>query len=775
MKFTLSWLKEHLDTNASLEEICDKLTMIGLEVEEVVDRSKILAPFTIAEIKEAISHPNAEKLKLCQVFTGKEILQIVCGATNARNGLKVVLAPIDSIIPTNQMKIKATKIRGVESNGMLCSARELGLGEDGEGIIELPGDAPIGTSFVEYAKLNDPVIEIAITPNRGDCLGVRGIARDLGASGSGVLKPLKIDSVKGNYKSPINVRIETPDQAPLFIGRYIKNVKNIESPDWLKKKLESIGLNPISALVDITNYLTFDLGRPAHVYDADKLNGNLKIRLAGNEKIIALNDKEYELNKDILVIADDKSPVAIAGIIGSKDSGCGPNTKNIFLEIACFKAETIARIGRDLQINSDSRYRFERSIDQGFMLNAAEHTTKLIMEICGGEPSELVVVGNEYRPRTMKFNYSCAQKLTGIKVSDDKIKSILDLLGFQIKEKELIIPSWRNDISIEEDIVEEIARIVGYDSLPLLEMPMLDRKGTKIKKSDVRKKLAGRGLTEVVTFSFMDQKLADLFTDIRPELVLKNSISLELNYMRPSIIPNLLTALKNNSSRGHSNLNLFEIGPVFNGVAIDKQPIQVAGIRSGMAVPKNPHDKERKVDIYDVKADLLAVIDRNVSLVREAPKYYHPGRSGAVKLGKEILGYFGEIHPKIMKYMDITEAVVGFELTEYALNLRPASKKALNISKFQIVTRDFAFLVDKNVNAESIIKSIEMLKEGLIQEIEIFDVYIGKNIPEGKKSFAFTITLQASDRTLTDQEINEVSSKIIKSISEDVSGILRDN
>ncbi len=775
MKFTLSWLKEHLDTNASLEEICDKLTMIGLEVEEVIDLSKTLAPFTIAEIKEAISHPNAERLKLCQVFTGKEILQIVCGATNARNGLKVVLAPIDSIIPVNQMKIKATKIRGVESNGMLCSAAELGLGEDSEGIIELPDDAPVGTSFVKYAKLNDPVIEIAITPNRGDCLGVRGIARDLAASGLGTLKPLKIDVVNGGYKSPISVEIEAPDQAPLFIGRYIKNVKNIESPDWLKKKLESIGLNPISALVDITNYLTFDFGRPAHIYDADKLNGNLKIRLAGNEKITALNDKEYALNQNMLVIADNKSPVAIAGIIGGKDSGCNHDTKNIFLEIACFKPETVAYMGRVLQINSDARYRFERSIDQGFMRNAAEYATKLIMEICGGEPSELVIAGNEYKPRSIKFNYSCVEKLTGIKVSDDKIKSILDLLGFQIKEKELIIPSWRNDISIEEDIVEEIARIVGYDSLPLLEMPMPYRKSAKIKKSDVRKKFAGRELTEVVTFSFMDQKLAGFFADIKPELVLKNSISPELSYMRPSIIPNLLTALKNNSSRGYSNLNLFEIGPVFNGIAIDKQPVSGAGIRSGMAIPKNPHDKERNVDIYDAKADLLAVIDGNVSLTKEAPKYYHPGRSGAIKLAKEILGYFGEIHPKILRYMDITEAVVGFELTEYALNLLPASKKALNISKFQAVIRDFAFLVDKNVNAESIIESIEKLRENLIQNIEIFDVYSGKNIPEGKKSFAFTVTLQASDRTLTDQEINEVSSKIIKSISEGVSGILRDN
>ncbi len=788
MKFTLSWLKDHLDTNASLEEISRVLSNIGLEVEKLENPGEKLEAFSVAEIVSASQHPNADKLKVCTVNTGKESLQIVCGAANARAGIKVVLAPIGSKIPSNGMEIKKAAIRGVESNGMLCSATELAIGDESNGIIELPQNMKIGEKFAKAANLDDPIFEIAITPNRGDCLGVRGIARDLASAGLGKLKKLEIKEIKGNYKSSIDVLIDDKKSCPVFIGRYIKNVKNTDSPEWMQNRLKAIGLRPISALVDITNYIAYEFARPLHVYDANKLNGNLSVRKARNgEKIATLNDKEYSLSGEISIVSDTKNPVAVAGVIGEKNSGCSEKTVDVFLEVALFEPSSVAVNGRTLLIDSDSRYRFERSIDSAFMIDAAHLTTKMIMDICGGEPSELVISGKiPEKERYIEFNSQKVKSLGGLEIANAKVSSILESLGFELKENKgaftAKVPSWRNDISQENDLVEEVLRIYGYDNIPLqptnntlFAKSVLTAEQSQLSK--IRKNLASRQMLEITSFSFMDSRKVSLFHDIDEDLKLLNPISSELDILRSTIIPNLLDSVKNNSNRGYENIALFEIGPVF----INQENIQntrISGIRSGLFLEKNAHENSRSVDFFDVKADVLSCLTsinpESINYTRNVPKWYHPGKSACMQLGKKLLAYAGEIHPQILKEFDIETNVAVFEI--FAENLPVDKNKAkakFDISNYQAVVRDFAFIIDDKITSSELIKTISVVNNDLITNINIFDVYKGKGIPENKKSIAFSVRIQPKDHTMSQAEIDDISKKIINEVQSKLGGTIR--
>ncbi len=789
MKFTIGWLKEYLDTSATLNEIVEALTRVGLEVEGVEDKSASLAPFKVAEILEAEKHPNADKLRVCKVNTGSETLQIVCGAPNARAGIKVALAPIGSVIPTNGLVIKQSKIRDVESNGMLCSAAELGLSDDSVGIIELPASAKPGEAFAPLLGLNDPVIEIAITPNRADCLGVRGIARDLAAAGLGTLKPLDVNAAKGTFASPISVTIEDAKKAPAFIGRYIKGVKNGESPAWLQTQLKAIGLKPISALVDITNYLTFAFGRPAHVYDAKTLSGNLAVRAAKKgEKLEALDNKTYDLPEGAVVIADSKGPVALGGVIGGAPTGCSAGTTDVFLEIALFDAVAVAEAGRALQINTDSRFRFERHVDAGFALSGAALATKLILELCGGEASELVIAGKiPSDVRSIRFKPAKVKSLAGVEIADADAKNILTALGFDVSaDWNVTVPSWRADVEGEPDLVEEIVRIHGYDKIPTTKLPQSAGEPAlnpaQVAVINTRRSLAARGLMEALTFSFMPEKQAKLFGFKDENLKLSNPISVELSAMRPSILPNLMDAASKNAARGFDNLRLFEVGPVFEKASTQGQKLVASGIRTGQTQEKNHYGTQRNVDTFDAKADALAAIENyipvdRITATRDVPAWYHPGRSGALVLGKNTLGYFGEIHPAVLKALDIDFPVVGFEV--FLENLpQPKPKKntakgKLALSNFQPVARDFAFIVNKDVTAESVMSAVRQAEKELITDIRIFDVYSGKGVDEGKKSIALSIRLEPKDRTLTDADIEQVSSKVIGGVEKATGASLR--
>lgn len=778
MKFTLNWLKEHLDTNASLNEITDALTSLGLEVEGVTDFAAQLSPFKVAKILEATQHPQADRLRVCKVDTGTEQLQIVCGAPNARAGISVVLAPIGAVIPTNGLVIKKSAIRGVESNGMLCSAEELGLGVDGEGIVELSGEPKLGSPAAAALGHDDAVIEIAITPNRADCLGVRGIARDLAAKGLGKLKASGFGLQASDKKSSISVSLNSAS-APYYIGRHFTNVKNGESPAWLKNRLQMIGQKPISALVDITNYITFAYGRPLHVYDVKKLVGNLQVREAkSGEKITALNDKEYVL-KNELVIADEKNPVAIAGIIGGKDTGVSETTSEVFLEVAYFEPTAIRKIGQALQIDSDARYRFERGVDPEFLVRGAEIATAMILELCGGEASELVIAGKSpYQPRTIEFDISKTETLGGVKIDKAEAISILERLGFQVTSNQqlvtIAVPSFRADIEGEADLVEEILRVKGYGAIPATPLPQSPLK-TILKPSqrmvgDMRRLLTTRGMTEAVTFSFMSSKKAE----IKPELMLLNPISMELDGMRPSILPNLIDAAQKNAARGIHNVALFEVGPVYEGVLPEQNRTVIAGIRTGETAQKNHYKNNRTVDAFDAKADLFALLSLSINpekatLEAGATAHYHPGRSATLKLGQKTLGYFGELHPAL----GLENITVGFELYADAVPAPSKTKSKTTISDFQSVTRDFAFVVEQSVTAESIIKSVKNADKNLITDVRIFDVYQGKGLAENTKSIALTVTLQPTTKTLETAEIEAISAAIIAAVQKNCAATLR--
>lgn len=799
MKFTLSWLKRHLDTNASLDDICAKLTAIGLEVENVEDKAKLYAPFKVAYVESAEKHPDADKLKLCKVKTDSKenggIIQVVCGAPNARTGMKGIFAPEGSVIPNTGDVLKKGMIRGVESQGMLVSEREMNLSDEHKGIIEVDEKFAIGTPLAEVLGLNDAVIEINLTPNRIDAAGVRGIARDLAAAGLGKLKALDEKSVKAPGKSPIAVTIDDNDGCPLFLGRYIEGVKNGPSPQWMQDLLKSVGLRPISALVDITNFMSMDACRPLHVFDADKIKGNIRVRQTKKgETLEGLNDKTYTLPDGAVGICDDSGVVALGGIVGGVPSSCTIDTVNVFVEAAYFNPQRISRTGRDLQIDSDARYRFERGVDPEFTATGMEIATQLILELCGGRASTIVTAGAMPKwQRTIDYDPAWFQSYIGVDVPADKQKNILESLGFEIsggKTWKIQPPSWRGDVEGKQDIAEEVIRIYGFEHIPLLsvhsESSVADPAETLTlsRTRKARNALTARGMDECVTWSFMGREQALAFNDNKPleALTLKNPISSDLDVMRPSILPNLIAAAGYNHDRGQSDVALCEIGPAFKSVKPDGQAIVAAGIRAGNNSARHWAGPVRGADAYDAKADAFAALEAcggpaaSAQITRDAPSYYHPGRSGALRLGPNVLAYFGEIHPAILDEMGIKTAVSGFEV--FLQNIPEPKKKGtektlLKIEPLQAVSRDFAFLVESKVNADDIVKAAKSADKNLITDAYIFDVYTGKGIDPGKKSVAFAVTIQPREKSLTDAELEEISKKIIGAVIAKTGGTLR--
>jgi len=797
MKFSLSWLKDHLDTDASLDEIVAKLNAIGLEVDTVENPAEKLGAFTVAEVLSAEKHPDADKLKVCKVSNGTEEMQIVCGAPNARAGIKVVLGRPGDYVPGLDVTLKKAKIRGVESIGMMCSARELELGDDHDGIIELPEDAPVGTSYVDYAQLDDPVIDIEITPNRQDCLGVYGIARDLAAAGLGTLKPLAVEKIEGTFESDVKVSIDLPEEAKSactqFLGRRFKGVKNGPSPQWLQDRLKAIGLRPISKLVDVTNFITHDLGRPLHVYDANKLNGDLKARLAeAGEKFTALDDKEYVAKGGETVIADSTGPQGFGGIIGGLSTGCSEETTDVVLEAALFDPKRTAFTGRDHSLITDARYRFERGVDELFIRDGMEIATKMILDLCGGEASHVFEAGDDtVWNKTVPFRSERVLTLGGVDLPASESVAILEKLGFKVDGNDpytVHVPSWRVDVEGEPDIVEEVLRIYGYDNIPSVQLPATDHKaGTTLSPRQKRaraakRRLAGVGMHEAVTWSFMTRDHAVLFGGGDDTLVVDNPISSELDCMRPSILPNLMQAAQRNRDRGADVVALFEVGPVYENDTEKGQLLVACGLRAGQNAERHWSAVSRTVDVFDAKRDALAALEAvgapsGLQVFDEAPDYYHPGRSGTLRLGpKNILASFGELHPKVLKALDVDGPVVGFEVY---LDRVPAPKKsgaakgALVVSKLQSVERDFAFLMDRDAKVADLVRAVQGSDKAFISDVSIFDVYEGKGVPEGQKSIAVSVLLEPKGETFTEKDIEAISSKVCAAAEKAVGAVLR--
>ena len=799
MKVPISWLAAHLDSTASVAEIAERLTMIGLEVEAVTDRAADLQSFIVARVISAEKHPNADRLKLCVVDTGAAEIQVVCGAPNARAGMKGVFAPSGATIPANGMKLKKTKIRGVESNGMLCSARELGIGEDHQGIIELADDAEIGAPAAPALGIDEPVIEIAITPNRGDCLGMRGVARDLAAAGIGGLRPESAEAVAGTFDAGVAVNLDFPvgreDACPMFVGRHIRGLSSGESPDWLKRRLESIGLRPISALVDITNFLTFDLARPLHVFDAAKLSGGLEVRLArSGEKVAALDGQDYELDPEVTVIADKNGALSLGGVIGGRSTGCGEATTEVFIEAALFDPVRTAATGRRLGIDSDARYRFERGVDPAAVISGMETATRLILELCGGEASHLVVAGAapDWR-RDIDFRPDRVRRLGGVDIDAAASTRILESLGFTVsgdgETRIVAVPSWRPDIDGEADLVEEVLRIRGYDQIPVVALPRVAalpgpaRDPGQRRAAFMRRQLAARGMVEAVTWSFTEGDLAERFGGGDESLRLANPINADLDVMRPSALPNLLLAAARNGHRGFADLALFELGPAYRDDTATGQELVGAGLRVGDAGPRHWAAPLRTVDAFDAKADALAALAAlgapvgSLQLVGEAPGWYHPGQSGVLRLGpKAVLAHFGTVHPEILRRVEIEGPAVAFEVF---LDRLPAPKArsgrtrpALAPSPFQAVTRDFAFRVDEAVPANTILAAATGAAV-LISDATIFDVYRGEGVGDGEKSVAIAVTMQPVEATLTEAVIDAVAEKVVAAVIAATGGMLR--
>lgn len=779
MKFTLSWLKEHFLTEASLEVIVERLNSLGLVVDSIHHPGERLKEFKIVHVLEATPHPDADRLKVLLVNTGQEKLQVVCGGTNARQGMKGVLALPGLTIPSNGMVMKIAAVRGVESHGMMCSEQELELAETSEGIIELPEEAPVGMDFAVYAGLDDPILDVEITPNRGDCLGVRGIARDLAATPLGTLTDLKIPPIQGSYKSPLAVTLEPSQACSYFAGRFIRGLTNCESPQWLQKKLKAIGIRPISALVDITNFICFDRGRPMHIFDADRLHGNLTVRTAKtDETLLALNNKSYTLDSDMTIVADTQGPVAVGGIIGGMESGAQLETQNAFLECAFFDPISIAMTGRKTGIITDSRYRLERSVDPTLIDECIEQATQLILDICGGEPSEIVRTGHlPDTTKTILFDFNRICTLGGLNLPEDESRTILEKLGCHITQNEVRTPSWRKDLEGSADLVEEVLRVKGYESIPAADLPPLhiDEQlpdnaplmATQKRRWITRRALASRGFHEALTWSFLSEKQAKLFNGGHSDLKIENPISGDLSDMRPSLLPNLLSAISRNLSRGIKNPTLFEIGPQFQS---STQTLVVAGIRASETNAKHWASPQRPIDFFDIKADVLSLLTSlgieasTPQLLAEAPSWYHPGRSASLKLGPKVtLATFGEIHPALLKEFDLETPVIAFEcyLDSIPLPKKDFRKKSLVLSPYQVVERDFAFILDESLPADKLLLGIRKSDPHLIKEIRIFDVYQGTGIPEGKKSIALSIRLEPLEATLTEAQISDLSDKII--------------
>ncbi|WP_170583215.1 phenylalanine--tRNA ligase subunit beta [Ruegeria arenilitoris] len=797
MKFTLSWLKDHLDTDASVDEIAEALTDLGLEVEEVINPADKLKDFTLGYVKHAEKHPDADKLRVCKVDTDEGELQIICGAPNAREGITVVVCKPGTYIPGLDTTISVGKIRGVESFGMMASERELELSDEHDGIIELPS-GEVGQRFVDWLAENDPakiepVIEIAITPNRPDALGVAGIARDLAARGLGTLKQRDYAPVPGDFESPIKVTIDddTLDGCPHFTGRLIRGVKNGPSPQWLQDQLKAIGLRPISALVDITNYMTFDSNRPLHVFDADKVKGNLRVhRAKGGEKLVALDEKKYTLQPGMMVISDDNGPESIAGIMGGMETGCTEDTVNVFLESAFWDHVQIALAGRALKINSDARYRFERGVDPAYTLEGLEHATQMILDICGGEVSKVVEAGKAPdHSRAYRLDAARVQSLVGMDIPESEQRQTLTRLGFRLEGDMAHVPSWRPDIQGEADLVEEVARIASLTKLQGKPLPRVTdgipkpvMTPAQRRQSMARRTCAALGYNECVSYTFIDQASAALFGGGDDATMLENPISSEMSHMRPDLLPGLLQAAARNQARGFADLALFEVGPVFHDGEPGEQRTQIAGLLVGRTGPKDVHGAARAVDVFDAKADAEAVLTAigapaKVQILRDGDAWWHPGRHGKICLGpKKVLGVFGELHPRVLQQLDIKGPAVAFTIWPDEVPLPRKSgttRSALELRDLQAVERDFAFVVDADVEALTLVNAAAGADKALIEEVRVFDEFIGGSLGEGKKSLAITVRLQPTDSTLKEKDIEAVAEKIIAKVTKATGGVLR--
>lgn len=802
MKFTLSWLKDHLATDASLAEIVDKLTMIGLEVERVEDRATLFRPYVIASVISAEKHPNADRLRVCMVDTGAGApVQVVCGAPNARAGMKGVFAPPGTYIPGKDMVLQVGTIRGVESRGMLVSEFELQLSDDHEGIIELPNDAPVGKSYADYAGLDDPVIEINLTPNRPDCAGVNGIARDLAAALIGDYRPNLPKPVKGGFPCPVKVAIEAPDLCPAFALRLVRGVKNGPSPDWMQRRLKAIGLRPINALVDITNYVTYDRGRPLHVFDAAKVHGDLTVRRARNgETLLALDGRTYMLDDTVCVIADGKGVESLAGIMGGEATGCSEDTTEVLIESALWNELNVAQTGRKLAINSDARYRFERGVDPNFTIPGLELATQMVIDLCGGEPSDIVVAGDPAAKdeRVIDFPQRELARLTGLQLPLGDVRRVLEKLGFfvsgQGERVKVAVPSWRPDVHGKADLVEEIVRVIGVDRVPAVPFPRGEQARKPVlttlqnRTRKAKRALAARGMTEAVTWSFISKREAELFGGGRRELALANPIASELSDMRPSLLPGLVAAAQRNADRGFAHVALFEVGQVFRGDRPEDQLTAAAGLRRALAKPggagRHWSYVAKSVDAFDAKADALAVLGdlgtpvKALQILPGAPAWFHPGRSGTIQLGpKTVIGHFGELHPRVLAELKADGPLAAFEILLEAVpeprvkatRARPAPE----FPPFQPIERDFAFVVDARTQAADIVRAAQNADRRLIAGVTVFDVYTGQGIEAGKKSIAITVTIQPREKTLTDEEIGALGQRIVAEVVKRTGGTLR--
>ena len=808
MKFTLSWLRDHLDTQADLATICETLTRIGLEVEHVHDPAAALRDFVVARIISADQHPNADRLRVCSVDVGGPTpVQVVCGAPNARAGLVSVFAAPGVRIPAKDFVLTKGNVRGVDSNGMLCSAAELGLSEEHDGIIELSGAPAPGTSYATLAGLDDPVIEINLTPNRQDATGVAGIARDLAAAGLGKLKTPPVAAINGSFDCPVNVTLDFANDdahlAPAFALRLVRNVKNGASPDWMQKRLKAIGLRPINALVDITNYITFDRGRPLHVFDAKKVVGNLVVRRARDgEQIVALDGRSYTLDNSMVVIADNNNVESIAGVMGGEHSGCDENTTDVLIESALWDPLTIARTGRTLGIQTDARYRFERGVDPDFCAPGAELATQMVQELCGGEPSHLIFAGKQAQPRNpLIFAWSEVARLTGLHLETPEMAGILEKLGFDVAptpgnaDRTFVRPpSWRTDVEGAADLVEEIVRIAGLERVIATPLPRNESVPAPVltllqkRVSGARRALAARGLMEAINWSFVNEEQAKIFGGGDASLKLVNPIAADLSDMRPSLLPGLLAAAQRNADRGIGDVALCEVGQIFLGASDKDQRMAAGAIRRGTAKPmgagRNWDGASTNVDVFDAKQDMLALLSAlgvatgSLQLVPRGPDWFHPGRSGTFQLGpKNILGFFGELHPAVLDALGVEGPLCAFEVILDNLPAPKAkatrAKPTLNLSAFMPLSRDFAFVVDRSVAAGDIVKAAQAAERAMITDVSVFDIYAGKGVADDKKSVAIGVTLQPRERTLTEPEIDAISARIVAEVARKTGAVLR--
>lgn len=802
MKFSISWLKEYLDTSADIEKIVNTLNKIGLEVDSVDNKGKNLDRFNCVYVEECKKHPDSDHLNLCKVKVKdkEELLNIVCGAPNVRAGMKAILAPDGSVLPSG-VKIEKTKIRGAESNGMLCSKKELGIGEDHEGIYEVNKEVELGTNIADILNLNDPIIDVDLTPNKGDCLGVYGIARDLACAGLGRLKSYSDFSCKINNDFDTSIKINVEDSnCPVFFCREIKNLKNCESPDWLKNKLKICDINPKNALVDITNYVMLSFNKPLHCYDKTKVEGNINVKSSTkNEEFIDLFDRKFNLPEGATLICDSEKILCLGGIIGAKASGSSLETTNVIVESAIFDAINTAKTGRKLNLQTDSRYRFERGSDYDVVEFALNYACKLILDICGGEVSDIIKYEKENYKTTISkkfeldFNY--LNKLIGINFDKQKVLTILENYGYKVNESgdilNISVPFYKNNILVKEDIIDDIVRIYGYDKLDnggFTDVKMFEKdgnsyvKGFERKMYQIRQNLIENGLVELISYSFLDKKDDEFFAESSDELDLINPIISDFSHMRQSLLTNMMRIIKRNVNRDFHNLSFFEIGKIFTRCKIDSEINIVAGVRYGNNCNKNIYEKTRSFDVFDVKKDLFDVLEvfgingDKIPITKETPKYYHPNRSGALVMGKNIIGYFGELHPEITEHFDLKNRLVAFEVLldklPKKLFLDEKIKSGFKPNDLQIIDRDLSFIVDKNIEVGNLIKEIYGINKEFIQDVSIFDIY--EKFGESTKSVAFNIKIQPKQETMDKQQIDEIINEIIDLLNKKYNCILRD-